>query len=121
MTEYQDPSFPAIFKSLEAELREFDRQLLQILEQQNQNLTSILGRGFSIDDNMDARRVSVTSHVSPGTEFSVAHGLGKVPADYIRAGQDLAGDLFDGTTANTKTTLYLKSDTASVTFRIIVF
>lgn len=85
------------------------------------NLLAILDGGVSFDDNMDVSRVSVQSHATPGTEFSVAHELGKVPLGYIVAGQTAAGSVYDGTSANTKTTLYLKSDAASTTFRLIVF
>lgn len=84
-------------------------------------LDAILNRGIAFDDNVDCRRVSVTSDGTPGTEFSVLHTLGKVPIGYIVCGQNGAGSVYDGTTANTATTLYLKSDAASTSFRLIVF
>ena len=84
-------------------------------------LDAILNRGITFDDNVDCRRVSVTSHGTPGTEFSVSHTLGKVPIGYIVCGQNGAGSVYDGTTANTATTLFLKSDVGGVVFRLIVF
>ena len=84
-------------------------------------LDAILNRGITFDDNIDCRRVSVTSHGTPGTEFSVLHTLGKVPIGYIVCGQNGAGSVYDGTTANTATTLFLKSDVGGVVFRLIVF
>jgi len=109
---------PSIFPQ---DVRNFDRELVTALGNWNLTLKAILDRGISFDDNMDANRVSVTTHATPGTEFSVAHGLGKIPAGYIVAGQDGAGSVYDGATANTSTTLYLKSDVASKIFRLIVF
>ena len=121
MTLYRDPFFPAIFKKNSPEIRDHDRFLLQILDEWNQNLRGIIEKGISFDDNIDCVRVSVTSHATPGTEFSVTHTLGKVPTDYIVCGQDGAGTVYDGTTANTSTTMYFKSDASSVEFRIILF
>ena len=84
-------------------------------------LDAILNRGITFDDNVDCRRVTATTHATPGTEFSVTHTLGKVPVGYIVCGQDGAGSVYDGPTENTATTLYLKSDAASKNFRLIIF
>lgn len=121
MTKYAEPQFPAIFTDNFGQLRQFDRDLIQVLGLWTQNLSAILDRGISFDDNVDVRRVSVVSHGTPGTEFSVTHTLGKIPTGYIVYGQTGAGSVYDGSTTNTPTTLYLKSDAASVTFRLIVF
>lgn len=84
-------------------------------------LRAILDRGLSFSDNADVSIVSVTSHGTPGTEFSIAHGLGKVPTGYIVTKQAAAGSVYDGATSNTATTLYLKSDAASTSFTLMVF
>jgi hypothetical protein len=129
MTEFKDVGIPAVFRQLpiNQDKPSIDmffaiiQDLIRVLDERDTNLKAILDRGGSFDDNMDVRRVSVVSHVTPGTEFSVAHTFGKIPLGYIVAGQNLAGDVFDGTTANTSTTLFLKSNAASVTFRLVVF
>lgn len=121
MTLYQEPNLPGIFTQDIEEIREFDKNLISELGGMSSKLKSILDRGISFDDNVDVRRVSVTSHATPGTEFSVAHGLGKTPTDYIKMGQGGAGTVYDGTTANDATTLYLRSDASSVAFRLMVF
>lgn len=121
MSVFREPNFPAIFQASQKDLRPFDRDLVQELGAWALNLKALLSRGISIDDNVDCRRVSVTSHATPGTEFSVAHTLGKVPLGYIVAGQDGAGSVYDGATPNTSSTLYLKSDVGGKTFRLIVF
>ena len=121
MSLYQEPNFPAVFTQSQKDLRVFDRDLIQVLGAWAQNLKGLLDRGLSFDDNMDIRRVSVASHATPGTEFSVLHTLGKTPVGYVVYGQTGAGALYDGATANDSTTLYLKSDVGGVTFRIMVF
>ncbi len=117
MTKYAEPLFPAIGQML----TRFDTDLLTVLGAQSQNLKGILDHGISFLDNLDVSLVSVQSHATPGTEFSVAHQLGKVPQGYIVYGQTGAGSVYDGATTNSKTTLYLKSDAAAVTYRLIVF
>jgi hypothetical protein len=121
MSKYAAPNFPALFTEAFDKLRDFDKKLIQSLGGLTLTLKAILDRGISFDDNVDCRRVSVTSHATPGTEFSVTNTLGKVPVGYIVYGQNAAGNVYDGTTANTATTLYLKSDVSSKTFRLLIF
>lgn len=121
MTKFVEPNLPALFTEQADKLRQFDKSLIGELANWTLTLKSILDGGISIDDNVDARRVSVVSHGTPGTEFNVAHTLGKIPLGYIVTGQDGPGTLYDGATATDKVTLYLKSDAATTTFRLLVF
>lgn len=123
MSSFKSPNLPALYvaNQYESDWRKFARDLLTTLGEAFKNLTDILNRGISISDNLDCRLVTVTTDLTPGTEFSVAHTLGKVPTGYIVYGQNAAGSVYDGTTANTKTALYLKSDVSSKTFKVIVF
>lgn len=121
MTKLAEPNLPAVFTQNTKDLRPFDRDIITVLGGFIQNLIAILDGGISFDDNMDISRVSVASHATPGTEFSVTHTLGKVPVGYLVYGQTAAGSIFDGATANTGSTLYFKSDVSAVTFRIVVF
>lgn len=121
MTKLAEPNLPSVFTQNTDDLRQFDKDLTVVLGGFFTNLMAILDGGVSFDDNLDISRVSVTSHVTPGTEFSVAHGLGKTPTGYIVYGQNAAGSIYDGATANDKTTLYLKSDVSAKIFRVMVF
>ena len=121
MTKFSEPNFPALFTEQYDKLRTFDKDLLTSLSNWAMVLKSILDGGISIDDNVDASRITVVTHATPGIEFSVSHGLGKVPLGYIVTGQEAAGSLYDGTTVNTNANLYLKSDVSSKTFKILVF
>lgn len=121
MTKFSEPNFPALFTEQFDKLRPFDKDLITSLSNWAMVLKSILDGGISFNDNVDASQVSVVSHGTPGTEFSISHGLGKIPMGYIVTGQDGAGSVYDGTTSNTKTDLYLKSDASSKTFRLLIF
>lgn len=121
MTKFSEPNFPALFTEQFDKLRTFDKDLLTALSNWAMVLKSILDGGISINDNVDASRVTIVTHVTPGTETGYSHGLGKVPLGYIVTGQEAAGSVYDGATENTNQTLYLKSDVGSVTFRILVF
>lgn len=121
MTKFMEPNFPALFTEQFDKLRTFDKELITALSNWSMVLKSILDKGISFDDNVDVSRISVVSHATPGTEFSISHGLGKIPLGYIVIGQSGAGSVYDGTTPNTKDILYLKSDVSSKTFRLFVF
>ena len=121
MTKFSEPNFPALFTEQFDKIRPFDKDLLTALSNWAMVLKSILDGGISIDDNVDASRVTVVTHVTPGTEFSISHGLGKVPLGYIVTGQEAAGSIYDGSTSNTNTTIYFKSDVSSKTFNLLVF
>ena len=115
MSKYEEPVLP------DPGQPSFARDLITALGTWSLNLRAILDKGISIDHNVDADRLSVKSSATPGAEFSVAHQLGKVPAGYLVTGQDGPGHIYAGSTPNTKTTLYFKSDQANVTFSIMVF
>lgn len=55
-----------------------------------------------------------------GVQSSVEHGLGRVPAGYITITQTTAMSLYNGTSTNTASTLYLMSN-ASGTATLLVF
>jgi len=121
MTKFSEPNFPALFTEQFDKLRPFDKDLITSLSNWAMVLKSILDGGISFNDNVDASRVTIVTHATPGTETGYPHLLGKVPLGYIVTGQESAGSVYDGTTANTNTTIYLKSDVSSSVFRLLVF
>ena len=54
------------------------------------------------------------------TEVVVPHTLGVIPVGRIVLRQDKAGSLYDSTTAWTTTNIYIKSDVATVTFKLFL-
>lgn len=75
---------------------------------------------LEFDTNLRTATKSV-AFVAANTDVGIAHGLGIVPRGYIVAGKDLSCDIYNGSVANTITTLYLRCSVASVTATIIVF
>lgn len=59
---------------------------------------------------------SVTSPSSAGTEFSIEHGLGRIPTGYFIKSQDGPGSLYISGTAWTNRLVYFKTDGTNVTF-----
>lgn len=102
-------------------LRVFDENLVKSLEALTNTLTAMFDKGVNVNDNMDVEILTVTTDATPDTESSHAHTLKRVPTGYLVASKDKAGIIYDGSTTNTTTTLYLRSDTASVTAKVIVF
>lgn len=121
MSNFKNTVLPAIFTKYYREVSKVEQDILRSLTDVFASIESILNSGIKFQDNVDCKLKSVASHGTPGTEFSLAHTLGKVPVGYIVYGQSAAGSIFDGTTANTATTIYFKSDVATVTFKLIVF
>jgi hypothetical protein len=50
------------------------------------------------------------------SQGSITHTLGSVPIGIIVLGQNKAGSLYSGTTANSSTTVYYRCDVSAVTF-----
>lgn len=81
------------------------------------------GRGTDGDrgENIQGRFQQFTSHATPDTEFTVAHGLGAIPVGRIILWQDIAGILYQSPTNGTDwdtTNAYFKCTVASVTFLV---
>lgn len=102
-------------------LRKFDDDMLRSSNDQDENLATILNKGISFADNFDAYFTTYTSNATPDTEDAVAHELGKIPTGFIVVGLDKGAVVYDGTTTDTKTTIYLKCTVASTAVTILVF
>jgi hypothetical protein len=100
------------------------------LEQVSKVLTNIsFGVTTSNTDpsiNMAVYKATGTTPVTPNTEFAVAHNLTHIPIGFLIASTTPAGHIYKSTTAWTAATpsalgnIYLKSDTASVTYVLIL-
>jgi len=64
--------------------------------------------------------VDVVTDPNPDFEFSVAHGLGRVPVGYIPIVQDKVGTLYLGDGPWTTEEIFLKCSVASLSVRILV-
>lgn len=121
MSSYRNVALPAIFTQFYGKASAFERDLLKALVGDFTSLEAILNRGFRFEDNADARMTEFTSSGTPNAENTIPHLLGKVPTGYLVYRKDKAAHLYDGTTAWTNANIYLKSDVATVAFKMIVF
>lgn len=98
-----------------------EQDLYQALQDWTTQVAKILDRGIIFNDNVDCRSLTFTTSATPDASNTIAHTLGKVPIGYIVIYQNKAGSLYDSGTTWTSTNIYLKSNIASVAFRILVF
>lgn len=121
MTKYQEPNFPAIYTESFTKLREFDKNLITVLGAWGQVLKAILDGGISFEDNVDVELITFTSSATPDAENAVAHTLGKIPTGFLVYSLNKGAVVYNGTTANTKTQIFLKVNVASTTIKAWVF
>lgn len=98
---------------------------LTTLFQAAQNL-ALTSRDGAIQNNDKAGNLSAvycvfTSNGTANTEDTVAHTLGRIPTGYIVVDQDKAAIVYDSATAHTTSTLYLKTNVATVAWKLLVF
>lgn len=116
MAKYADLILPAGFVDGQ---RPFDKELCSALQRWSLYIKAILDGGIMVE-NMDADVVTFTSNAVANTEDAIAHGLGKVPTHFVVTSLDKGAVIYKGTTAFTKTNVYLKSTVASTAVQIIL-
>jgi hypothetical protein len=119
MSKYLELSLPQL--PIEGEPATFKRDLFTSLGGWASVLQAILDRGIVLEDNVDCRVVSFTSSATPDAENTVAHDLGKIPLYFVVGDIDKAAIVYKGTTAFTKTNVYVKVNVASTAVKLILF
>lgn len=99
----------------------FISDLVTMLRSLMDNLAALFDKGISLVNNADTATVFFTSNGSPDTEDAVAHNLRRAPVGYIVTSIDKAAEVYLSGTAANATTLYLKTSTASVAVKLLVF
>lgn len=84
----------------------------------NDTLTQVNGN-LLFGDNIKTQILSITFPTA-NTEVVTVHSLGKVPNGYIKVGSEAAAVIYDGTTENTSSNIYLRS-TVATTVQVMVF
>lgn len=82
-------------------------------------VTRIFTNNVSLVDNCQTSLIEVT-FAQANVNQAFSHGLRVIPNGYIQAGGDAAAQVYDGTMANTKSIIYLRSSVAT-TVRLLVF
>jgi hypothetical protein len=87
------------------------------------------GAGPSLGDASDGARTpaldaiyqTATTPATADQEFSIAHGLGRVPVAYLVVRKDRACDVYTGATGWTATDIYLKCSVASAAVTLLIW
>jgi hypothetical protein len=104
---------------------EFITKLISTLRDELQRIYNAINGGLSLGDGANLENIygtwaNVTFSGTPGTELTVNHNNGRVPAGYLILYTDRAGTIYKGATTWTDKLIYLKSDTASLQARILI-
>lgn len=74
---------------------------------------------ISFTENCNTRLVTAVFPAA-NTELPVTHNLGFAPNGYIQVGSNVAVSVFDSTTANTGSILYVQAN-AAATVKLLIF
>jgi hypothetical protein len=59
--------------------------------------------------------------IAAATDVAIQHGLNYIPSGYLVVNTSKAGHVYTGNAKWTAKTIYLRSDTAGLTFTVLVF
>ena len=120
MTKFANPLIPLGYPVDPIQSKIFYQDLLEALRKLINNLNVILDAGIDFDDNIDCVFVTYTSNVTPNTQDTVAHGLGKIPVAFIPIDINKASVIYKSA-SSTASSLFLKCNVASTTVTLLVF
>ena len=102
-------------------LRDFALTLRRQHEEIARALNGRIGFGDGTDsENIEGTWVSVTTPGTPNTDFTVTHGLGRLPVGYLVMSKAAAVDVFDGSVAATISQITLKATVGSVAIKLFI-
>jgi hypothetical protein len=119
--DFQRVDIPSLFSPIYGKLRKYDEDLAKTLQVLMGNLKRMFAGGISLDGNVDGQIVTLTTHASADTEFSVAHTLKRIPTGFIVVKRDKGGVIYDGVTAWDSTQIFLKCTTTSTLVTVLIF
>jgi hypothetical protein len=103
---------------------DFEKNLEKSFQRLVDQLFQLFRNGLLFSDNFDCDIVDFTTPAIRDTEFSVAHDLKRVPTGYIVIRSTNLGPalLYDGPTAWTTTSIYLKEPyTGGIVGKLMIF
>ena len=100
---------------------EFDKSLTLELLSAWRELSVLLNGALTFQDNFNAEIVDVSDTGTANTEFTVSHGLKRVPTGFLIININKAGVVYANGTTWTTAAIYLKCDTANTTIKVLVF
>jgi hypothetical protein len=101
------------------------RDLLLTLKRQHEEIARALNGRIGFGDGTDSENiegtwVSVTTPGTPNTDFTVTHGLGRLPAGYLVMVKAAAVDVYDGTVAATVSQITLKATVGTIAIKLFI-
>jgi len=98
---------------------DWEKESELVIDQLQDQLQDLLNNGLRFEDNLSAYITTVTTDATPGNTTTIVHGLKRTPTGYIVLTKDKAAHIYN-TAAADGTNVYLKSDVASVTVKVII-
>lgn len=101
------------------------RSLLLTLKRQHEEVARALNGRIGFGDGADSENIegtwiSVTTPGAPNTDFTVTHGLDRLPTGYLVMSKAAAVDVFDGSIAATISQITLKATVGSVAIKLFI-
>lgn len=84
-----------------------------------QEATAVINGHISFADNMDGNSISVV-FPSANSQVAIEHRLGRVPDGYVVTKKSAGVSVYDGSSNNTSSTIFLKS-TGAATVTLFIF
>jgi len=101
------------------ELVRYLKDLNEVLSRYSMKLGDIINKGLRITDNFDSQIVTVTTS-GADTEVIVPHTLKRVPNGYFVLNTNKAANIYDSGTTWTTTNIYIKSNAATTTVKMLI-
>ncbi len=100
-------------------LTELD-QLGRFVQVAFDDIENVINGNVEFNQNIGAKQISCLFQVA-NADTAFQHGLGRIPTGFFVVGLDVASIIYNGASANTVDLIYLKSNTANVNAKVMVF
>lgn len=84
------------------------------------DIDSVINGGIEFNQNIDAKQIACIFQTA-NSDAVFAHGLGRIPNGFFVVGLDVASIIYNGAAHNTTDLIYLRSNTASVNAKVMVY
>lgn len=100
--------------------------IAQPIQRMYQLLASVINGQLGFGDvgnpgNINGVWLSTVTPSPSGTNFTLVHGLGRVPSGYLVGSKSASCDVYTGTLLATKTQITLAATVVGVTLKIFIF
>ena len=102
------------------QLRDLDNDVKKLFDMAQGRVRFGTGTDGARGENISGEFQVVSDTGNANTEFSVIHTLGAVPVGYLVLKNSKAGAIYDGTTAWTSTTIYLRHEAANAAVTVFL-